>query len=164
MSADISKMFREVGLASSDRDLHRFFQDSSGNLEEWRMCRVTFGITCSPFLASKVLLQIAEDYSMEFPEATAIIRNAFYVYDCLTGASTLEEADKLRQDLNSLLSHGCFALRKWHSSSDKLLERIPAEFKEADGSDLAVSSSQCSKTLGVHWNTHSDMLYVCIPD
>ena len=54
MSADISKMFREVGLASSDRDLHRFFhQDSSGNLEEWRMCRVTFGITCSPLLASK---------------------------------------------------------------------------------------------------------------
>ena len=35
MSADISKMFREVGLASSDRDLHRFFhEDSSGNLEE----------------------------------------------------------------------------------------------------------------------------------
>ena len=165
MSADISKMFREVGLASSDRDLHRFFhEDSSGNLEEWRMCRVTFGITCSPFLPSKVLLQIAEDYSMEFPEATAVIRNAFYVDDCLTGAGTLKEADKLRQDLNSLLSHRCFTLRKWCSSSAELLEQISAELKEADGSDLAVSSSQCPKTLGVHCNTHSDMLYVCIPD
>ena len=128
------------------------------------MCRITFGITCSPFLASKVLLQIAEDYSMEFPEATAVTRNAFYVDDCLTGAGTLEEADKLRQDLNFLLSHGCFTLRKWRSSSAELLERIPAELKEADGSDPAMSLSQCPKTLGVHWNTHSDMLYVCIPD
>jgi len=52
MSADISKMFREIGLASCDRDLHRFFhEDSSGNLEEWSMCRVTL-ITSSPFLAS----------------------------------------------------------------------------------------------------------------
>ena len=82
MSADISKMFREVGFASSDCDLHRFFhEDSSGNLEEWRMCRDIFGITCSPFLARNVLLQIAEDYSMEFPEATAVICNAFYVDD-----------------------------------------------------------------------------------
>ena len=82
----------------------------------------------------------------------------------MTGASTLEEADKLRQDLNSFLSHGYFTLRKWRSSSAELLERIPAELKEADGSDLAVFSSQCPKTLGVHWNTHSDMLYVCILD
>ena len=42
--------------------------------------------------------------------------------DCLTGADTLEEADKLRQDLNSLLYHGCFTLRKWRSSSAELLE------------------------------------------
>ena len=71
MSADISKMFQEVGLAFSDRDLHRFFhEDSLGNLEE-------FGITCSPFLASKVLLQIPENYFMEFPEATAVIRKVF---------------------------------------------------------------------------------------
>ena len=89
MSADISKMFREVGLAVSDRDLHGFFlEDSSGYLEEWRMCRVTFGITCSPFLASKVLLQIAEHHSQQYPEAAAVIRNTFYVDDCLTGANT----------------------------------------------------------------------------
>ncbi len=61
MSSDISKMFREVGLTVSDRNLHRFFhEDSSGLLQEWRMCRLTFGVTCSPFLASKVLLQLAE--------------------------------------------------------------------------------------------------------
>ena len=126
------------------------------------MCRVTFGITCLPFLASKVLLQIAEDHSQQYPEAAAVIRNTFYVDDCLTGASTLEEADSLWQDLNSLLSLGRFTLRKWCSSSAELLQCIPAELQEADCSDLAVSSSQCPKTLGVHWNTHSDMLYVCI--
>ena len=62
MSADILKMFREVGLTESDRDLHRFLhEDSDGQIQDWRMCRVTFGITSSPFLASKALLEVAED-------------------------------------------------------------------------------------------------------
>ena len=91
------------------------------------MTCVTFGITSSPFLASKVLLQITEDQASQFPEAAAVVQNAFYVDDCLTGASSLEEADKLQGDLNDLLSLGKFTLRKWRSSSSELLDLIPAD-------------------------------------
>ncbi len=59
MSADISKMFREVGLLESDRDLHRFLhKDADGQIQDWRMCRVTFGITSLPFLASKLYFRL----------------------------------------------------------------------------------------------------------
>ena len=78
MSADISKMFREGDLTESDRDLHRFLhEDSDGQIQDWQMCRVTFGITSLPVLASKALLQVAEDHKSEFPEAAQVVQQSF---------------------------------------------------------------------------------------
>ena len=100
MSADISKMFREVCLAESDRDLHRFLHENSyGEILDWRLCHVTYGITSSPFPASQVLLQTAEDHKDQYPDAAAIVQKSFYVDDCLTGADDLDVAKQLRSDL-----------------------------------------------------------------
>ena len=123
MSADISKLFQEVGLAPQERDLHRFLSERKNKtLQDWRMTRVTFGVTCSPFLTSSVLLQVAEDHEQGFPRAVDVGRQSFYVDDCLTGATRVEEATSLREELNSLLSKACILLRKWKSSSPQLLE------------------------------------------
>ena len=86
MVGDDSKMFREVALAEMDRDLHRFVhqKEDSGKLEDFWMLRLTFGITSSPFLASQVLRQMAEDYHSEFPAAAQVIRDCFYINDVLT--------------------------------------------------------------------------------
>ena len=49
MSADISKMFREVSLHPDERDFHRYItRDEQGRLQDQRMTRLTFGVTCSP--------------------------------------------------------------------------------------------------------------------
>ncbi len=164
MSADISKMFREVSLLESDRDLHRFLhEDANGQIQDWRMCRVTFGITSSPFLASKALLQVTEDHKNDFVKASQVVQQSFCVDDCLTGADSLAEAKQLRSDINSLLSLACFTLRKWRSNSQELLADLPTELKEVDNSDLMISPSECPKTLGLHWNTSTDTLHVCTP-
>ncbi len=75
MSADISKMFREVGLHPDDRDLHRFLQPGlrGEGITDMRMTRVTFGVTSSPFLATQVLRQLAKDYKEQYPQAAKII-------------------------------------------------------------------------------------------
>ena len=54
MSADVSKMFREVVLAPPERDFHRFLlqKPHSSSLTVFRMKRLTFGVTSSPFLAT----------------------------------------------------------------------------------------------------------------
>lgn len=53
LSSDISKMFREIELHTSEHDLHRFLvQTADGTLQDWRMKRLTFGVKSSPFLAS----------------------------------------------------------------------------------------------------------------
>ena len=74
-------------------------------------------MTCSPYLATQVLRQLASDYRQEFPIAAQIIENSFYVDDCLTGANTLEEALTVRENLNLVMKKGMMTLRKWRSSS-----------------------------------------------
>ncbi len=46
VTTDVSRMYRAVLLAESDRDLHRFVwrDDMSKNLQDYRMTRVTFGV------------------------------------------------------------------------------------------------------------------------
>ena len=55
-------------------------------------------------------------------------------------------------------------LRKWLSSSPALLQSIPEELREKDGSTLNVPSGGCPKTLGLHWNTVSDSMHVHMPN
>ena len=110
-SADISKMFREILLHPNERDFHRFlcYSPSLHQIETCRMKRLTFGVSSSPFLATKVLHQAAADHK---EEAAEVINNHFYVDDCLTGTATLEEAKELQVELNQLLSKAGMMLRK----------------------------------------------------
>ena len=47
-----------------------------------RMKRLTIGVTSSPFLATKVLLQMATDQQEDHPAAAGIIREDFYSFWC----------------------------------------------------------------------------------
>ena len=133
MSADISKMFREVSLHPDERDFHQYItRDEQGQLKDQRMTRLTFGVACLPFLATQVLRQIAEDHREEFPEAAEAVSTCFYVDDCLTGANSEEETVQLATELCSLLMKGQMTLRKWRSDSPAVLQAIPTELHETD--------------------------------
>ena len=165
MTGDISKMFREVGLHRAERDFHRYLvKGEDQSLQDWRMTRLTFGVTSSPFIATQVLHQVAADYSDEFPTAAAIIRSRFYVDDVLTGADTLEEAAHIRVELNQLLQKACMTLRKWRTNSTGLLESIPEELREKEVIQLISAPGECQKALGVHWDTERDTLHIATPD
>ena len=60
MSSDISKMLSEIGLHEDNRDLHGFVRriPHTGLLMDWRMTRVTFGVVCSPFMATQVSIRL----------------------------------------------------------------------------------------------------------
>ena len=93
INGDISKMFRGVVLHPAERDYHRFLlRSEQGELEDWRMCRLTFGVKSSPYIATQVLQQAASEYAQKYPAAARCIFQDFYVDDCLTGASTLSAA------------------------------------------------------------------------
>ena len=95
------------------------------------MCRVTFGITSSPFLATQVIRHFADEYGSLHPAAANEIKQSFYVDDVLTGAQSVEQAIQLRKELNLLLSKGCMTLRKWKASHQEVLDSIPIDLQES---------------------------------
>ena len=166
LTADIAKMYRGVKLAPSDKNLHRFIwrPDPTQPLQDYRMTRVTFGISSSPFLAIRILHQIAEDHGGDYPAARDHILSSFYVDDFLAGAESDEEAIQLFNNLRSILELGGFNLCKWRSSSTTVLQNIPDNLLEKlpvkDLTDL--HSSLYPKALGLEWDSRTDTMSPCI--
>ena len=97
MNADISQMFRQTLLTENYRDLHRFLFHESTDLpvKEYRMKRLMFGVTSFLFIASQTLRQVATDFTDEYPIASAVVLNDFYVDNVLTGASSITTTKEL---------------------------------------------------------------------
>ena len=162
LTADISKMYREVGLAVRDRNLHRFVWRPSRNeqLQDYRMTRVTFGVSCSPYLAIRTLQQTARDHGKEHSQASQHIMTSFYVDDLLAGAKTEAEAIKLVPTIRAILKQGGFNLCKWRSSSQNVLESIPTELQEklAIKEETTLQPSAYPKALGLRWDSKEDCM------
>ncbi len=163
ITADISKMFREVWLDPNDRDLHRFFmRNESGRLEEFRMTRLTFGVRTSPFIATQVLRQLADNHESSYPVAAKNIRENFYVDDLLSGADTVDEVNNIHQQLTTLLQSAGMTLRKWRSNSNEVKSLIPLDLQESDNLQIS-SPAEYKKALGIHWDSKQDSLHIATP-
>ena len=162
LNADISKMYREVKLSEADKDLHRFvWRDNPADpLKDYRMTRVTFGVSASPFLAVRTLHQTAVDHGGDYPRATQHIKESFYVDDFLGGADNPEDAVLLFHQLRAILKKGGFDLRKWRTSSQEVLDQIPEELQESNPvkDSTATHSSTHSKALGLLWDSTLDVM------
>ncbi|XP_055711546.1 uncharacterized protein LOC129806797 [Phlebotomus papatasi] len=156
-SADVEKMYRQISVAPEDRDYQRILwrNDNSQQVKTFRLSTVTYGTSSAPYLATKVLQQMANDYSDEFPEASKVILNSFYMDDLLCGASNMEEARKLRQDIQEVLQRGMFSLRKWSSNSSGLLEELPPDMQALSPEEVK-GQSKTITALGLRWSPGSD--------
>lgn len=93
--------------------------------------------------------QNAIDYSHEYPMAAEVVNKAFFVDDCLTGATDSMSAITLQQQLTELFSRGGFVLRKWNSNDPSVLEKIPEELRDSREVQAFHESAQYSNTLGI---------------
>ena len=162
ISADIAKMYREVELAETDRDLHRFLWRPTPQdvILDYRMTRVTFGVSASPYLAVRTLQQTAADHGKDYPSASQHILKSFYVDDLLAGAETVEQALELYSSLRAVLSRGGFNLCKWRSSSPLVLEQIPSDLQEKIPVKQVTDNHSPShpKALGLDWDSRLDVM------
>ncbi len=163
LSADISKMFREIRLDPAFRDYHRFLlRRNEGQISDCRMERVTFGVASSPFLATQTLRFIADKFREAYPRAARLIETVFYVDDFVAGAANVHNADNIRDELCELLSKAGMTLRKWRSNSAEFLDHTPACLREVATTTLQLQESP--KALGAHWDTANDSLHIAIPE
>uniref|UniRef100_A0A182KHE2 Integrase catalytic domain-containing protein n=1 Tax=Anopheles christyi TaxID=43041 RepID=A0A182KHE2_9DIPT len=118
---------------------------------------VTYGLAPSSFLATRTLLQLADDEGASFPVAASALKSNFYVDDFIGGADSVEGARRLRVELAALLFKGGFDLRKWTSNQLMVLDGLNAD-QIGTQSARQFLPHETVKTLGVSWEPEHDIL------
>ena len=120
------------------------------------MTGVTFGVSSSSFVANMCVKQNALDFSMENPNAAKVVKESFYVDDCLTGSVSSEEAIELHHELEALFDKGGFLLRKWKVSEPSVLQQIVPGLRDSQCTISISDPESYTKTLGIEWNSSTD--------
>lgn len=162
-TADIAKMYRQILVDARDHDYQRIlWQPPYSKIPlEYQLLTVTYGMTCAPFLALRVLQQLASDEGTRFPLAVPVLRHHIYVDDVLFGAHDITSLKGTRDQLILLLRSGKFELRKWASNSAALLEDLdPANHGLACSKAIAIDEKV--KILGIFWNPAQDKFHFLV--
>ncbi|XP_055623288.1 uncharacterized protein LOC129766713 [Toxorhynchites rutilus septentrionalis] len=159
--ADVTKMYRQILIHVDDIPLQRILWrcDPSEPIQVYELLTVTYGLSPSSFLATRVLKQLALDSAQKYELAARTVQEDFYMDDFLSGANTVEEAIKLQKEVQSLLAEGGLELRKWSSNCPEVLENLPIGALGGE-TMLHFEADQKIKTLGVGWETGSDQLCI----
>jgi hypothetical protein len=160
-TADISKMYRQILVNEEQQKLQQILWRSNPAepLKEYQLKTVTYGTACAPFLATRVLQQLADDEADNFPVAAQATRTDFYVDDFLSGADNIPDALKLQSQLIQLLLRGGFHLHKWCANVPELLQQIPEDKREKK---VQLAENEAIKTLGLTWQPTQDTFVVSI--
>ncbi|XP_018368314.1 PREDICTED: uncharacterized protein LOC108764525 [Trachymyrmex cornetzi] len=149
MSADITKMYRQIWLHESQRHLQwimwRWAPDEPICI--FQLNTVTYGTASAPYLAIRCLVETARQYQSENPAVSKVISQDFYVDDLLTGKDDADELVQLQIDIARILKLTEFKLRKWRSNLPELCTQTTEEQTMID---------EQAKILGLLWNTSTD--------
>ncbi|CAH8290098.1 unnamed protein product [Schistosoma intercalatum] len=161
LSADIEEMFLQVHLPERDTKAFSFIWYPDGNLdsppEVYEFHVHPFGATSSPFCATYALRRTATDHRDLFDEKTqSILRENFYVDDCLVSVETIPEAAELANNLIRLVALGGFRLHKWVSNVNEALNDVPIGDRSNNLVRIPGSTERIQKTLGLYWHTQFD--------
>ncbi|XP_050303758.1 uncharacterized protein LOC126741403 [Anthonomus grandis grandis] len=158
-TCDLKQMFRNILLNPKDRNYQRILWRFSPNepILHYQLDTVTFGVVCSPFLAIRTLLMLADDYK-DLPLASDILKSSSYVDDLNGGGSSPEELIAIKNQLVELLSRGGFEARKWASNCPLLLKTLP---KTHVAQDISFDQEEniTLKILGLKWNPIRDSFF-----
>lgn len=156
-TADIAKMYRQILIDARDVDYQRILwrPDTQSPVGEYQLLTVTYGMASAPYLALRVLQQVAMDDGEDYPLAVPIIRQHMFVDDCVFGTDDVPLAHQTRDHLISLLSRAGFQLRKWASNHPALLTGIDPHNHGLEQSKL-LQIDETVKVLGIKWDPSTD--------
>lgn len=125
-SSDISQMYRQILVADCDTKYQRILwrRNLDKKISTFELKTVTFGLTCSPYLATRCLKKLAEESTHISPDVMTALLKDCYIDDIFTGSDSLSELINLRKQLTQLLASAGFHLSKLCSNNAAILEGI----------------------------------------
>ncbi|XP_075551709.1 uncharacterized protein LOC142585071 [Dermacentor variabilis] len=139
INSDIEKAFLQIEIQETDRYAFRFlwFDAQNSNIVEWRMTRVLFGSTSSPFLLMATIHHHL-DIACEDKALASILKKSFYVDDLVVGAETFEDGLSIYERSKAIMRDAGMSLRKWKTDNQQLQNIFDnqEEQVEAGGGDL----------------------------
>lgn len=161
--ADVQKMYRQILINPTHRHLQNILwrEKPTDDIKCIELQTVTYGTKSAPYLATRCLVQLANDESINYPLASKAILSQCYVDDILAGADSVKEVLQLRDELVNMLNLVGFKLHKWCSNEASVLKPI---LQIHETSDVHINKDHSSnKVLGISWNPHSDEFKIAIP-
>lgn len=115
---------------------------------------LTFGEKPSPAKAKIALRKTVQESQATNPDVAKVLTNNFYMDDICDSVDTVEEAQRLSKDIDSVLKEGGFSFKGWISNKDLIntdRQKISDVTEVFEGEDD-------DKVLGVVWNPRTDEL------
>lgn len=163
IGSDIKMMYRQIIVHPHDRQYQQIVwrNNEQQPIKIYELNRVTFGITCSPYLATRCLVELAHNYEKTNSKVSNILLDSFYVDDFLASFNSLSEVSDLIIELYNLLTSAGFELRKWITNDETIRKIIIKNIP--DNEHLLLSNETIElKTLGIIWNSVTDNLHYSI--
>lgn len=157
LKTDIEKMYRQIWVNKEDRNLQLILWRENVNqpIQTYQLNTVTYGTRAAPYLATRCLVKLADEYQNQYPYGASSLRRDFYVDDGLIGADSIPEALIIQQQLIEILRTSGMKLKKWCSNNKALLNNIAIEDQEVN-LNFDSKEAQETKTLGLQWIPRSD--------
>ncbi|BES87780.1 Pao retrotransposon peptidase [Nesidiocoris tenuis] len=158
--ADVRQMYRNIRIYEEHQDFQRILWrfNAEDPIQEFKLTTVTYGVSCSPFLAIRTLHQLVQDEGGPFPLASAAIMHDTFMDDVVKSVPSIAEALELQQQLQNLMNLGQFELRKWRSNRPAVLQQVPEEHRAKDDfvQSFENENEPTAKILGLIWRSTDD--------
>lgn len=112
-------MYRQILIDNSQNRLQGIWRSiPDAPIDTYELLIVTYGTSSAPFLATRCIQHLVREHAAEYPLGSKCTLRDFYVDDLLTGADTIDEVERIREEVIELLRLGHFELRKWSSKHE----------------------------------------------
>ncbi|XP_065362031.1 uncharacterized protein LOC135955606 [Calliphora vicina] len=159
LTGDITKMYRMFLVHESDRPFQQILWRSSETqpVSVYQLNTITYGMSASPFLAIRSLHFLADKFEGSHQTGATIIRNHFYVDDMITGANTIDELIKIKNEVVYILSKGGLELAKIQSNHPDFLS------DDISPKNMNMEKLQIRSALGISWDAVKDNFLFAAP-
>ncbi|KAL1419403.1 hypothetical protein MTO96_005138 [Rhipicephalus appendiculatus] len=127
-------------------------------VEVWRMTRILFGATTSPFILAATIRHHLAGVGAALSDTAKVLEKCLYVDDLIMGVDSAQEATTFYKKARQIMSSAGIKLRKWSSNRDTLQQRFTSDGVENPCRAGEAATSEITPVLGLEWNRESDVL------